>query len=80
MNDLTDREQVAFDMLMKGPATPEDIRVACENKGIGIKDNHSIVVMMKYLSSKISPSGWIITNKGGIGRGKVAKYEMEKKF
>jgi len=80
MTDLTGREQIAFDLLKKGPATPDDIRLACEAQGIYMNDNHSIIILMKYLASKVCQDGWIIFNKGGIGRGRNALYEMEKKF
>jgi hypothetical protein len=79
-SDLTAREQIAFDLLKKGPATTEDIKAACESNSIEIKTNHAIVLMLKYLSAKVSQEGWIISNSGGIGRGRHGKYEMEKKF
>lgn len=62
---LSDKEPIALDDIIA--------RYPGENR-------HSVYTRIKYLAAKLAPMGWIISQTGGIGRGKKAIYKVEKKF
>jgi hypothetical protein len=73
--NLSDQEQVLFDMLKGGREIALD---DIEKKTGAVR--HALVVRIKYLAAKLAPHGWIISNIAGIGRGVKAVYKMERKF
>lgn len=75
---LNPTETIIFDKLESGePLTMDDLLKMLD---LPASKRHAMVVRMKYLSAKLAPEGYIITNVGGIGRGKRAEFVMRKKF
>lgn len=73
--NLNDAEQKLFELLTPGKEVPLD-DIHHELGG----NRKAIIVRLKYLAAKVSPSGWIIERVSEIGRGKKAIYKMSKKF
>lgn len=73
--NLSENEQSTFDLLKKKTEVTLDEIVSIEGCS-----RHAMIVRLKYLAAKVAPAGWIIENVAGVGRGKKAKYRMEKKF
>ena len=80
---LSPRERVMFEFLRdNGTATSEQLGKALEVANLGSAGGpHALVVMVKYLTAKLAPSGYIIERtSGSLGRGNKSAYSMEKKF
>jgi predicted DNA-binding transcriptional regulator YafY len=76
MMSLTERESALFYFLnQERVVTLDEIM-----QEFPASSRHAAIVRMKYLSSKIAQHGWIITNEGGVGRGKKAAYSMKRQF
>jgi len=78
---LTPREQAAFDRLSSGDVcTSQDLHDALGARGLASANRNALVILIKYLSAKVAPHGYIIENRGGIGRGAKVAYTMVKRF
>ena len=80
--DLSERERIVFDMLLRLRAAPTDkILAELKRKDLKIaskRGSHSLGVLMKYLTAKACQHGYIITMiGGGRGQGNKAVYSMK---
>lgn len=78
---LTEREQWIFNLLQNKMGTEEPVTMSDIMAGDSpFPSDHNASMCVKYLVSKIQEDGYIVRQERGIGRSKLLKLWMDKRF
>jgi len=78
---LSDRETILFDKFASDVSCTSDaLQQELEKHDLGSANPKALVILVKYLSAKVAPHGYIIERTSKIGRGAKAVYSMTKRF